>query len=78
MGQNAAFQKAYWDTLKNSPWNAKRTEMPQYCVLEAILVELPDFTNADLLTTQIEKEVLRVSEVMLDSLRTLEAGEKTC
>lgn len=78
MGQNAAFQKAYWDTLKNGPWNAKRTEMPQYCVLEAILVELPDFTNADLLTTQIEKEVLRVSEAMLDSLRTLEAGEKTC
>ncbi|HCJ0625854.1 TPA: hypothetical protein NQI02_005211 [Klebsiella variicola] len=78
MGQNAAIQKAYWDTLKNSLWNAKRTEMPQYCVLEAILVESPDFTNADQLTTQIEKEALRVSEAVLDSLRAFETGEKTC
>ncbi|WP_422824349.1 DUF7000 family protein [Xenorhabdus bharatensis] len=78
MGKNATVQKAYWNTLKNSSWNAKRTEMPQYSVLETVLVESPDFTNVTLLTVQIKEEALRISEAVLDNLRAFEAGDKPC
>ncbi|PWC21065.1 hypothetical protein EH206_19455 [Brenneria nigrifluens DSM 30175 = ATCC 13028] len=77
MGQNATVQKAYWSKLKNSQWNAERTEMPQYSVLETILVESPDFTDADLLTEMIKKEALRVSETVLDSLKVFDTENKS-
>ncbi|PHM65458.1 hypothetical protein Xsto_02036 [Xenorhabdus stockiae] len=78
MGKNATIQKAYWNTLKNSSWNAERTEMPQYSVLEAVLVESPDFTNVALLTVRIKEEALRISEAVLDNLRVFEVDDKPC
>lgn len=53
MGQNAEVQKEYWQQLKNTEWNRGRVEMPRYSVLEAVLVESPDFDDLDALSMKI-------------------------
>lgn len=78
MGQNAAIQKRYWNMLKNSAWNAGRTEMPKYSVLEATLVDSPSFKDAAQLTTLIKEEALRISEAMIDAIRAAEVLDKPC
>lgn len=57
MGQNASIQKAYWQKLKSSPWNAHLTEMPQYSVLATTLISHPDFTQKSALFVGIEKQL---------------------
>lgn len=73
MGQNAAIQKYYWNLLKSSPWNTGRSKMPRYSVLEAVLVEFPDFREAAELTQKINREASRVSEEVIGSIRASEA-----
>ena len=53
LGQNAEVQKNYWNLLKTSKWNETQPSMPKYSVLEAVLVEKPDFSNLDDLTQKI-------------------------
>ena len=53
MGQNASVQKHYWDQLKSTKWNEGRSAMPKYSVLEATLLDNPNFDETDSLTTQI-------------------------
>ena len=55
MGQNAEIQKHYWELLKTSKWNENVPAMPKYSVLEAVLVEAPDFNDLDGLTAEILK-----------------------
>ena len=55
MGQNAQVQKEYWELLKDTEWNRGRVAKPKYSVLEAVLVESPDFDDTDALSTRIEK-----------------------
>lgn len=69
MGQNAETQLEYWELLKDTKWNAKRTTMPQYSVLEAILVENPDFDNLDRLTVEIENNTIRLIEEISNFLK---------
>ncbi len=78
MGQNATVQKAYWNKLKKSSWNAGRTEMPRYSILEAVLLEAPNFKQADLVTTQVKEEALRVSEAITDAIRAIDGQDKPC
>ena len=78
MGQNTTVQKAYWNELKNSAWNAGRTEMPRYSILEAVLLEASNFRQADLLATQVKEEALRVSEAITDAIRAVEGHGKPC
>lgn len=58
MGQNIDVQKKYWDVLKTTEWNKDQIIMPQYSVLEVVLVENPDFDDLDNLTLKIEKETV--------------------
>lgn len=53
MGQNAAVQKAYWAQLKTAKWNQGRSAMPQYSVLEVVLVDQPDFRDLQNLSQNI-------------------------
>lgn len=62
MGRNAEVQKEYWDLLKDTEWNKDQSTMPQYSVLEIVLVEKPDFNNLDELTSQIVGEARFFSE----------------
>lgn len=72
MGQNAEIQKKYWALLKDSPWNQHRTTMPKYSVLEAVLVELPDFDHLDDLTLKIEQTAASISNEILEYMKAFE------
>lgn len=70
MGQNAAVQKEYWTRLKTTKWNEKRVAMPKYSVLEATILDQPDFSDLEQLVLQIaEKADIAVTEI----LQTLES-----
>lgn len=69
LGGTLPVQKKYWELSKNTKWNKDRAEMPKYSILEAVLVEHPDFNNLDILTEQIENEAIKVSDEILDYLK---------
>ena len=71
LGNTIPNQKKYWELLKTTKWNKGKTEMPKYSILETTLMEDPDFNNLDLLTKQIETQMLKVSEEILDYIKTL-------
>jgi hypothetical protein len=70
MGQNAETQAEYWELLKGTKWNSDRVTMPQYSVLEAIIVSDPDFDDLDNLTTEIERNTIRLVTEVLDYLQS--------
>ena len=53
LAQNAEAQQRYWQEFKHLKWNQDKTEMPQYSVLEVVLVDDPDFTDLDDLAEEI-------------------------
>lgn len=57
MGQNAEVQKDYWNILKDSEWN-RNLSMPKYSVLEAVIVDSPDFDDLESLSRTIEKNTV--------------------
>jgi len=71
MGQNAEVQSDYWNLLKGTKWNIGRVEMPQYSVLEAVIVEEPNFNNLDSLTMEIDKHTIRIAEEILDFIKNM-------
>lgn len=73
MGQNAEIQKKYWELLKDSTWNQHRATMPKYSVLEAVLIESPDFDDLNTLTAKIEKAAFSVSNEVLDHVKTMDS-----
>lgn len=75
MGQNAETQTKYWELLKGSPWNQYRTTMPKYSVMEAVLVELPDFDHLDDLTSTIVQTAACVSNEISDYMKALDSPD---
>ena len=71
LGNTKPIQKKYWELSKNTKWNNNKDEIPEYSILEAILVEKPDFNNLYKLTEQIEIKMIKASEEILDYLKTL-------
>lgn len=71
LGQNAELQAKYWELLKNSEWNKGRTVMPQYCVLEVVLVDNPDFDNQDILTEEISIRAMRVANEVQSYIQSI-------
>lgn len=71
LGNTIPIQKKYWELLKTTKWNKERTEMPKYSILETTLVENPDFNNLNALTEQIETKTIKVSDEILDYLKTI-------
>lgn len=69
MGQNAQVQKEYWELLKSSVWNKNQPVMPKYSILEAILVEAPDFNNLHELTVELAKKAEFLSEEIVDYIK---------
>lgn len=72
MGQNAEDQVNYWELLKNTKWNKDRSVMPRYSVLEAILIEEPDFNNLDILTAEITNHAINIAEEIQDFIKNIE------
>ena len=71
LGNTKPIQKKDWERSKSTKWNNNKDEMPEYSILETILVEKPDFNNLDKLTEQIETNMIKASEEILDYLKTL-------
>ena len=71
LGNTKPIQEKYWELSKNSKWNKDKDEMPEYSIIEAILVENPDFNNLDKLTEKIEVEMTQSSNEILNYLKTL-------
>lgn len=73
MGQNADIQNKYWARLKDSEWNKDRDAMPQYSVLEVVLVANPSFDDLDSLTQQIEERAQVEVEKIVNYLKIEQA-----
>lgn len=69
LGNTADVQRKYWDILKTSKWNSDRTEMPKFSVLEAVLVENPDFDNLNLLSHKIEENLITTADEIMNELK---------
>ena len=72
MGQNKKIQERYWDILKTSFWNQGRTAMPQYAVIETVLIDNPDFEKIEKLTTDIENRAAYEVDKIATYLKKLE------
>ncbi|WP_353162285.1 hypothetical protein [Myroides odoratus] len=59
MGQNAKVQQDYWKTLKKSKWNAHRTTMPQYAILEVVLLDELNFDQTEEMLLAIRTKALQ-------------------
>lgn len=71
MGQNAELQAEYWELLKNTEWSKGQTAMPQYSVLEVVLVDNPDFDNQDILTDEIAKSTICVADEIQSYIQSI-------
>lgn len=69
MGQNAKIQRKYWDILKATKWNKDQILMPKYSVLEAVLIENPDFNDPDTLSLNIEEKVNHITGEIIQFLK---------
>ncbi len=69
LGQTIAIQEKYWQFFKATRWNENRTTKPQYAILEAVLIESPDFSDLDSLTLQIEERLIVISSEITDDIK---------
>jgi len=69
LGQTIDVQKKYWELTKSAKWNKDKKEMPQYSVLEAILIEKPNFNDLSSLSQEIENKLIEVSDEIIDFLK---------
>ncbi len=58
--------------MKSSKWNEHRPTMPQYSVLEAVLVATPDFDDLDALTTEILRKAEMLAEEITHHIKSVE------
>lgn len=67
LGQTLPVQKKYWEYFKNTKWNKHRSTMPKYSILEAVIIETPNFNDLATLSELIESSLVKVSKnIMLD------------
>jgi hypothetical protein len=71
LGNTIPVQKEYWNLLKSTKWNKDATVMPQYSIIEAVIIDKPDFNNLELLSLKIHKNVVQVSEEIITSLKNI-------
>jgi len=69
LGNTIPVQKEYWNLLKSTKWNKDKTAMPQYSIIEAVIIDKPDFNNLELLSLKIHKNVVQVSEEIITCLK---------
>lgn len=68
LGNTISIQKDYWNRLKSTKWNKGRNEMPQYSILEAVIVDKPNFNNLKALSKKIQKQMLLVTNEVCEFL----------
>ncbi|MGE8721600.1 DUF7000 family protein [Leptospira terpstrae] len=69
LGQTIPIQERYWEYFKNTKWNKNRTTKPQYSILEAVLIENPNFNDLDLLSIQMEESLVQVTAEIIQEIK---------
>lgn len=69
LGNTIAIQKEYWNLLKSTKWNIDKSEMPQYSILEAVIIDNPDFNNLELLSQKFHKNMVQVTDESIELLK---------
>ena len=69
LGNTISIQKEYWNLLKFTKWNKDKTDMPQYSILEAVIIEKPDFNHLELLSRKIHQHMAQVTDEVIDLLK---------
>lgn len=70
LGNTIPIQKKYWDLLKESKWNKNRSEKPQYSILEAVIVDEPDFNDLEKLSEEILTKLNLVTDEIIGRLES--------
>jgi hypothetical protein len=71
LGQTIPIQEKYWQYFKTTKWNVQRTTKPQYAILETVIIENPNFNDLEMLSKQIEDNLVLVSQdIILDIKRS--------
>ncbi|MGJ8684846.1 MAG: DUF7000 family protein [Nonlabens sp.] len=71
LGNTKPIQKKYWELMKSTQWNTNRKQMPQYAILETILIQNCDFNNLGFLSDQIESKLFKSSTEIIHYLKKL-------
>jgi len=69
LGNTIPVQKEYWHLLQSTKWNNGKTEMPQYSILEAVIIDKPDFNNLELLSQTIQTNMVQVTDEIIALLK---------
>ena len=69
LGNTIPVQKEYWNLLKSTKWNKDKTDMPQYSILEVVIIKKPDFNNLALLTHKIHNNLVKVTDEVIVTLK---------
>jgi hypothetical protein len=70
LGQTIPIQEKYWQYFKTTKWNKNRTTKPQYSILEAVLIENPNFNDLDMLSQQIEDNLVLMTNEIIEDIKT--------
>jgi len=70
LGNTIPIQKKYWDLLKESKWNKGKTEMPQYSILEVVIVNNPDFNDLEQLSKIILTNLEQVTDEIIELVKS--------
>lgn len=69
LGQTIPIQEKYWEYFKSTKWNKNRTTKPQYSILEAIIIEKPNFNDLDNLSRQIQDKLVLVTDEIIKDIK---------
>jgi len=68
LGNTKPVQLQYWERLSNSKWNRDREDMPVFSILEATIMEAPDFDDLPALADALERRMLSESKAIEDAV----------
>lgn len=71
LGNTKPVQSQYWEVLKDSKWNKDKEQMPEYSILESVIVTDPDFDKLDSLANDIEQLLITESKEIIDAVEDL-------
>ena len=77
LGRTKPVQTEYWNLFQGSKWVQSGSTMPQYSILEVIIVADPNFDDLTKLSNQIEKNARKTSAEIIDALKGLPAPSRT-
>ncbi|WP_194945091.1 DUF7000 family protein [Shewanella sp. TC10] len=69
LGNTIPIQKEYWNLLKSTKWNKDKTEMPQYSIIESVIISKPDFNDLELLSQHIHLNMMQVTDEIIALLK---------